>query len=622
MIETSSIKLVVWDLDDTFWQGTLSEGSVTMLAENIKLLKDLTDCGIVNSVCSKNNYEQTKEILEKDGLWEYFVFPSISWESKGPLLKEKLDKMALRSSNTLFIDDNPSNLGEAKHYLPDIQIGGPEILDELRRQIALLERKDTAHKRLKQYKLLEKKEEVSKTYESSEDFLYDSHIQAVIHKDCKNCVQRLFELIQRTNQLNFTKKRISLDDLECLLGDSCYDCGYITVKDRFGDYGIVGFYALKRDLLEHFLFSCRTMGMGIEQWVYGQLGFPIIEVVGEVRTQLREEVIPGWINQAEPGKVPSERAQDETQKVIHGRFLLKGPCDMSHSRVYIKNSDLFESELTYVTPDGRTIDTYNHSIFIEGLKTYSEAEKQELAQDCPFIDPDMFKGSFFSKRYDVIFLSTLIESSYLIYQNKQIPQIKVVCGGPDLTDPDNWDDIINGRCYTGGNSFSKNWLQSFSGKYQSIGMTSPEMYSSFLSKCLVWLPKQTTLCLILGATSFFEGDDAQRIRHQELNDAVKSLAIKNSRIKYIELDDCIHGVDDFSGGLNHFSAQVYFELAQSMLSVIRDVTGREVSSYSSTIVLFDRIVLWVRSLMTRHISSSSRWYRRMKQVYNRIYKSR
>lgn len=599
MVEINSIKLIVWDLDETFWRGTLSEESVTIPIDNIELLKDLTDCGIVNSICSKNVFEQTKEYLEKEGLWDYFVFPSISWDSKGPLLKEKLDKMALRPSNTLFIDDNPSNLGEAKHYLPDIQVGGPEILDELRRQVALLERKDTTHKRLKQYKLLEKKDEVSKNFESSEDFLYDSRIQAVIHKDCKNCVRRLFELIQRTNQLNFTKKRISLEDLECLLGDSSFECGYITVKDRFGDYGIVGFYALKGDSLEHFLFSCRTMGMGIEQWVFAQLGFPRIEVVGEVRTRLCEEVVPGWINQADSNKDLSDKKRDEAKKEIHGSFLLKGPCDMSHSKVYIKNSDLFDTELTYVTPDGRTIDTYNHSIFIEGLKTYSEAEKLEIAHDCPFIDSNMLNGSFFSKGYDVIFLSTLIESSYLIYQNKRNSRIKVVCGGPDLTEPDNWDDLINGNCYTGGNTFSKNWLQSFSEKYQSIGMTSPEMYSSFLSKCLDWLPKQTTLCMILGATSFFEGDDAKRCRHQAINDVVKKLAIKNPRIKFIELDNCVHSVDDFSGGLDHFSARVYYELSQSMVSVIREVTGREVSSYSSSIVLFDRIVLWVRLLIKK-----------------------
>lgn len=36
------IKLVVWDLDDTFWKGTLSEAEVMPTPENLKLIKELT----------------------------------------------------------------------------------------------------------------------------------------------------------------------------------------------------------------------------------------------------------------------------------------------------------------------------------------------------------------------------------------------------------------------------------------------------------------------------------------------------------------------------------------------------------------------------------------------------
>ena len=76
-------------------------------------MRDLTDCGIINSICSKNEFEPTKKHLQELGVWDLFVFPSINWESKGPQLKDKLDKMALRPVNVLFLDDNPSNQGEA-----------------------------------------------------------------------------------------------------------------------------------------------------------------------------------------------------------------------------------------------------------------------------------------------------------------------------------------------------------------------------------------------------------------------------------------------------------------------------------------------------------------------------
>ena len=50
---TSPVKLVVWDLDDTFWNGTLSEEAVTPVAENIALVKQLAARGIISSICSK-----------------------------------------------------------------------------------------------------------------------------------------------------------------------------------------------------------------------------------------------------------------------------------------------------------------------------------------------------------------------------------------------------------------------------------------------------------------------------------------------------------------------------------------------------------------------------------------
>ena len=104
------IKLIIWDLDDTFWQGILSEGEVSIPEENIKLIIRLTERGIVNSICSKNDESDVIKKLKEIGLEDYFVFNSINWNSKGPRIKKTIEQMALRDANVLFIDDNPSNL--------------------------------------------------------------------------------------------------------------------------------------------------------------------------------------------------------------------------------------------------------------------------------------------------------------------------------------------------------------------------------------------------------------------------------------------------------------------------------------------------------------------------------
>lgn len=451
MIDLKTIKLVIWDLDETFWKGTLSEGSVSVPDENAQLVKDLTDCGIINSISSKNDFEPTQAKLQDLGLWDYFVFPSINWDSKGPQLQDKIDKMALRAVNVLFLDDNPSNLGEAKHYLPDIQTGGPECIGDLVEQVAGMEKKDLKHKRLNQYKILEEKDTASKSYASSEDFLYDSNIQVTVHYDCLPQIQRIHELLMRSNQLNYTKNRVGIEELEAVMKNPDYDCGYVTVTDRFGDYGIVGFYAKTGERLEHFFFSCRTMGQKIEQWVYAQLGFPELEVVGEVRTKLNKTECPGWINHDRGSRDEVQQSSDEA---LMCNILMKGPCDLSHSQMYIKSGGLFDTEFTYVSnAEGQTIDAYNHSVHIEGLHTYSDEDKRQIVEDCIFVDPAMLSGGFFSKGYDVIFLSTLIESSYYIYQKKGA-EIRVVFGGEDLTNPNNWQGYCDGTIYTGGNTFT------------------------------------------------------------------------------------------------------------------------------------------------------------------------
>ena len=619
MISINTIKLIVWDLDETFWSGTFSEGDVVVSEENVQLLKDLTDCGIINSICSKNEYEPTKQRLQELGVWDLFVFPSINWESKGPQLKDKLDKMALRPVNVLFLDDNLSNLGEARHYLPDIQTGGPELIPELIRQVASLEKKDLLHKRLAQYKVLETKDTASKAFASSEDFLYDSHIQVQVKKDCESQVKRIHELLLRSNQLNYTKKRISQEELEAILSDSDFDCGYITVKDRYGDYGIVGFYAKKDNRLEHFLFSCRTMGQKIEQWVYAQLGYPELDVVGEVRTLLNKTECPGWINQT------GVQAKDETgqsDEILLCRILLKGPCDLSHSVVYIKGSDQIDTEFTYVREGtGQIINAHNHSAHIEGLHTYSEQEKEEIVRDCIFVDPAMLSGSFFTKKYDLIVLSTLIESSYHIYRKKGT-DIRVVFGGYDLTNPKYWEGYINNTIYTGGNKFTEEYLRSFAEQYECVGVTTPEMYIAFLQKCLEWLPEETSLCLILGATRVFEGEEIAKQRHRRLNDAIKGFAVEHPRIKFIEIDDCIKDTSDFADGINHYSARVYYELAKKIIDVIQSVTGKKMDSYSSKIVLVDNMTLKIRKVLKKILNPDSPLYTKFKAVFNKVYKNR
>ncbi len=127
----------------------------------------------------------------------------------------------------LFIDDNPQNLEEAKFYNPGIQVAAPDILDSLLSQPRLKGKDDTKLSRLKQYQVLQKKVgDREQTAGSNEDFLRQCNIRVEIRTDCEAVFDRLLEMIQRTNQLNFTKQRLGAEQLRKILADSSYECAY------------------------------------------------------------------------------------------------------------------------------------------------------------------------------------------------------------------------------------------------------------------------------------------------------------------------------------------------------------------------------------------------------------
>ena len=98
-MDFSKIKLVIWDLDNTFWKGIISETAIEPIDSHLQLVKDLVDCGIVNSICSKNNFEICDTKLIELQIREYFVFPSIDWSPKGLRVKDLIKSMSLRAEN-------------------------------------------------------------------------------------------------------------------------------------------------------------------------------------------------------------------------------------------------------------------------------------------------------------------------------------------------------------------------------------------------------------------------------------------------------------------------------------------------------------------------------------------
>lgn len=333
----AGVKLVVWDLDETLWNGTLSEEGIEAVDAHTAMVKTLVDRGIMCAICSKNEFEQAKKAVEGLGIWDYFVFPHIAWSPKGQAIAKMIKDMGLRDENVLFLDDNHLNLEEAQFFNPNLMVyDANQDLTGLLDLPQLQGKDDAKHSRLAQYKVMEQKQsEQTDTGLSNTEFLRQSGIKIKIITDIDDQMDRVLELLNRTNQLNFTKIRANTEeeraDLKALLEVSGMHAGLIHAQDRYGDYGIVGFFCVRTKFsgttVHHLAFSCRTLNMGVEQWVWEYLGSPEFKAQGPLANDVKSFDEPiDWITEVSDF--------DANADVEEKRLCLVGGCDLLQVSFY------------------------------------------------------------------------------------------------------------------------------------------------------------------------------------------------------------------------------------------------------------------------------------------------
>lgn len=590
-MDVKKIKLIIWDLDETFWQGTISEQRVAPDEKARALVLMCVKKGIVNSVCSKNDELPCIEKLREWDMDKYFVFNSINWQPKGQRVREIIQSMNLRAANVLFIDDNPQNLEEARFYCPEIMTALPDKISELYAEISKLDKHDENMSRLESYKILEKKNKVRENIGSNEEFLIQSNIRAEFHTDCTAQLDRLHELLMRANQLNFTKLRSSKEELKSLFEDKDASCGYITALDKYGDYGIVGFYAVKNNKVIHLLFSCRTLGMGLEQYTYEHLGFPELNIVGDVSVKIGKDEPPvTWINQGQ-GSFENEFGSVENADF---KVLMKGPCDLNQIFSFIKNEDMFETEFTYVSREkqsmGVSIEGMNHTSQIVESYSITDAQIKELCA-LPVCDSKMFPDSIYKNRYGIIFISILTDANLGLYRKKDGGQ--VFAFGEyiyPLTDRNTWDKYIKKEVYTANCDFKQEDLQKISDEYEFLGRISPEETAKNLRFIYEHTQSGARLVILLGCEREYRDNklEAWNDRHNDhkrYNAAVRAEFEGCENVTLFDVNEYITSDDDFADSINHYKKRVYYLMAQRFAEMINARASADVARRSSRLKL-------------------------------------
>ena len=268
------VKCVVWDLDNTLWKGVLTEDdpSQLVLLDKAKEILELLDSkGILNSIASKNNHDDAWEQVVRFGLDDYFIAPEINWNQKSVNIEKIASKLNIGIDSFLFIDDSDFELGEVSRFLPAIRTLKSITLENIPKLEFLNPPISTESKNRRQmYKQdfirSERKEQYGSNYL---EYLRDCEINLEISMlDSQIKIDRAFELLSRTNQLNlsgrkFTKTEFSSSVMNV---ENIWLSG--TASDRYGEYGqilIAKIVRLEKDfLLTDMAISCRVLEKLIE----------------------------------------------------------------------------------------------------------------------------------------------------------------------------------------------------------------------------------------------------------------------------------------------------------------------------------------------------------------------
>ena len=282
------LKCVVWDLDNTLWHGTLVEDGVegiTLSQAAADAVRELDRRGIINSIASKNDPDLTFAALEKFGLKQYFVFPKVSWGPKSEAIKSIIAEMDVSADTFAFVDDQPFERGEIQELIPEIQVfSHTEIADLIAHPRCDVPITAESGKRREMYQS-EERRTVARGASTLDytDFLRSCHIKLEVARIQPHNLLRMYELSQRTNQLNFSGRRYAQAELETLMTEQPERAFVLTCTDKFGEYGAIGFCVLMgaRPAIESFFMSCRVQRKRVENAFFEYLRQRLLELGAE-----------------------------------------------------------------------------------------------------------------------------------------------------------------------------------------------------------------------------------------------------------------------------------------------------------------------------------------------------
>jgi FkbH-like protein len=275
------VKCVAWDLDNTLWNGTLIDvgpDGCRLRPEIPGIMRELDRRGILQTVASKNDHDVAWSLLERFGLAEYLLYPAINWQPKSGNLTAIAERLNIGVDSFAFVDDSPFERAEVAQALPAVRVYDAadlsQLLDLPELDVPVTEM--SARRRLA-YKENEQRDLALGDFGGSYlDFLRSCGLEVRLFRpEATNEVERCLELVQRSNQLNLSTRRYTAEEFEDLLRRDDVLALALSCRDRFGDYGVVGFAAVENSddvpTVRDFVLSCRVAQKRVEHAFFAWL---------------------------------------------------------------------------------------------------------------------------------------------------------------------------------------------------------------------------------------------------------------------------------------------------------------------------------------------------------------
>ncbi len=265
------VKCLVWDLDDTLWQGTLLEGDDVRLRDGVlHVLEELDERGIVHSIVSRNEPGLVTERLCSLGVAEYFVAPQYGWGAKSSAVRRVAEELGLGLDAIAFVDDQPFELDEVAADLPQVRcypamdIPSLPHRDEFRPVIIS---DDGRRRRLLYRSELERRRAEHEWDGVPVEFMRSLAMVFRIRPASDSDLARAEELTRRTNQLNSTGVTYDREELRRMIASPAHTVLTASLEDRYGPYGVIGLAVVERRpdawWLRLLLMSCRVISRGV-----------------------------------------------------------------------------------------------------------------------------------------------------------------------------------------------------------------------------------------------------------------------------------------------------------------------------------------------------------------------